>query len=272
MIPKWITATVLATFVFALVGIIAGILYALTVGQLYNGIVDSYLSHLSQVLGVVIPCMVGGLIAGYAAAAHYGRFAWDWVIPSTSIIVVLPYLTLLVQPSYSHSHPMSFDEHITMLAMVMALALALGFGLRRGALIFMRNRKLSSHKGFSYTELMFVVAIIAILSASGWSRYVSPEQKAQKAKLPDAHDAITTIVNLQERFFTENNRYTANPTELGYTTNTPNSNKGFWQLSIPTATANSYTIRATLITSHTDSDCAQVEQNSLGIRSPPTCW
>ena len=124
-------------------------------------------------------------------------------------------------------------------------------------------------RGFTLTELMIVVAIVAILAAIGLPSY---RNYAREAKRSDAHDAITTIANLEERFFTENNRYTANPTDLGYASNTPNSNEGYWQLSIPTGSATAYTIRAVPTGTHTDPDCPQIEQNSLGAKSPTTCW
>ncbi len=127
----------------------------------------------------------------------------------------------------------------------------------------------NTQQGFTLTELMIVVAIVAILAAiilPNYSRY------AREAKRADAHNGITTMANLQERFFTENNRYATIATEMGYTSNTPASNDGYWQLSIPTSTATGYTIRAVPSATHTDSDCAQIEQNSLGAKSPTTCW
>ncbi len=123
--------------------------------------------------------------------------------------------------------------------------------------------------GFTLVELMIVVAIVALLAAIGIPGY---QNYAREAKRSDAHNAITTIANLQERFFTENNRYTANPTDLGYASNTPDSNEGFWQMSIPTGTATGYTIQAVPTGNHTDPDCAAITQNSLGAKSPATCW
>ena len=126
-----------------------------------------------------------------------------------------------------------------------------------------------TQQGFTLTELMIVVAIVAILAAIGMPSY---QNYARQAKRADAHDGITVMAQLQEKFFTENNRYTANPTELGYASNTPASNEGFWQLSVPTGTATGYTIRAVPSATHTDPDCTQIEQSSLGAKSPTICW
>ena len=127
----------------------------------------------------------------------------------------------------------------------------------------------STQQGFNLTELMIVVAIIAILAAIGLPSY---RNYARQAKRADAHEGITAMAHLQERFFTDNNRYAANPTDLGYAGNTPASNEGFWQLSIPTGSATGYTIRAVPSATHKDADCTQIEQNSLGAKSPTTCW
>ncbi len=126
-----------------------------------------------------------------------------------------------------------------------------------------------TQQGFSLTELMIVVAIVAIIAAIGMPSY---RNYARQAKRADAYESITTIANLQERFFTENNRYTANATELGYASNTPDSNEGYWQISIPTGSASAYTIRAVPTGNHSDPDCGQIEQNSLGAKSPTACW
>ncbi len=126
-----------------------------------------------------------------------------------------------------------------------------------------------TQQGFSLTELMIVVAIVAILAAIGMPAY---RNYAMQAKRADAHNAITTMANLQERFFTENNSYAGNPTQLGYASSTPPSTDGYWQLSIPSASATGYTLRAVPSATHTDPDCAQIEQNSLGAKSPTTCW
>ena len=127
----------------------------------------------------------------------------------------------------------------------------------------------NAHQGFTLVELMIVVAIISLLAAIGLPAY---QNYAREAKRSDAHNSITTIANLQERFFTENNRYTALTTDLGFPAGAVTSNEGYWLMTIPTGTATGYTIRAAPTGNHTDLDCLQIEQNSLGAKSPTNCW
>ena len=124
-------------------------------------------------------------------------------------------------------------------------------------------------QGFSLTELMIVVAIVGVLAAIGLPSY---QNYAREAKRSDAHNSITTIANLQERFFTENNRYTNLTTDLGFPAGAVNSTEGFWLMTIPTGTATAYTIQAVPSAPHKDPDCAQIQQNSLGAKTPTNCW
>ncbi len=64
--------------------------------------------------------------------------------------------------------------------------------------------------GFSLTELLVALAILALLAAAAvplWQR------QAERARRLDATDALLRIAVLQERFHLENGRY-ANPGEL----------------------------------------------------------
>jgi type IV pilus assembly protein PilE len=125
--------------------------------------------------------------------------------------------------------------------------------------------------GFTLTELMIVVVIAAILAAVGLPAY---QDYSRRAKRTDATQALTHMASLQERFFSDTNGYAANATQLGYPNNTPNSNEGYWQLSIAGGGA-AYTLTAVPTGGHADPDCTSLTLNSVGVRSsaPQTdCW
>ena len=64
-----------------------------------------------------------------------------------------------------------------------------------------RSKKLS---GFSLIELMIVVAIIGIIVAFGYPVYT---EKMIETRRTDAKEALLRLATLQEKFFTECNRY-----------------------------------------------------------------
>jgi len=64
--------------------------------------------------------------------------------------------------------------------------------------------------GFTLIELLIVVAIIGIIVAFGYPVYTN---KALETRRTDAKDALSRLATLQEKFFTECNRYATNLTD-----------------------------------------------------------
>ncbi|HHJ80720.1 MAG TPA: prepilin-type N-terminal cleavage/methylation domain-containing protein [Candidatus Tenderia electrophaga] len=73
------------------------------------------------------------------------------------------------------------------------------------------NRKKST--GFTLVELMIVVAIIGIIAAIAYPSY---QDQVRKSKRTDGHSKVMDAMARQERYFSENNTYTADMTALGY--------------------------------------------------------
>jgi len=81
--------------------------------------------------------------------------------------------------------------------------------------------------GFTLIELMIVVAIIGILAALAYPSY---QESVTKARRADGMALLTEIVNAQERYFTQNNTYTTDLTDLGYPSATNvESEEGFYK-------------------------------------------
>lgn len=129
-------------------------------------------------------------------------------------------------------------------------------------------------RGFSLTELLIVIVIVGVLAAIGLPAY---QDYSRKSKRSDAHQGLSRMAQLQERFFTDNNnQYAANATELGYASNTPESTGGYWQLSIVSA-GTTYVLQAIPNPGeHADTDCLTLTLDSSGVRgsTPGTtdCW
>ena len=68
-------------------------------------------------------------------------------------------------------------------------------------------------RGMSLVELMVVMLIIAILGIVGVPSYRGYMERAQRT---EAKDALLRLANNQERFYLQNNTYTADVTQLGF--------------------------------------------------------
>lgn len=71
-----------------------------------------------------------------------------------------------------------------------------------------RTSKLSHKRitGFTLVELMIVVAIVGILAAIAYPSYIDSVRKGRRA---EGRTAVTSLLQQQERFFTQNNTYVA---------------------------------------------------------------
>ena len=68
-------------------------------------------------------------------------------------------------------------------------------------------------RGFSLIELvvtMLIVAILAAVAIPAYSNYV------RKSRRTDAKSGLLNLAALEERYFSTQNAYTADPTQLGY--------------------------------------------------------
>lgn len=62
--------------------------------------------------------------------------------------------------------------------------------------------------GFTLIEVMIVVAIVGILAAIAYPSYVDSVRKGKRA---DGRAALTSLLQQQERYFTQNNTYATFP-------------------------------------------------------------
>jgi len=91
--------------------------------------------------------------------------------------------------------------------------------------------------GFTLIELLIVVGIISVLAAVAYPAY---QDSIQKSRRSDAKIALVQAAASQERWFSSNNAYTSNATNVGGSS----SPEGFYSID-PVGGALSYTITAT---------------------------
>jgi type IV pilus assembly protein PilE len=130
-----------------------------------------------------------------------------------------------------------------------------------------------NNKGFSLVELMIVLAIIGVLSAIAYPSYDSYMKKSRRS---DAKVALQAMADKQERFYLQNNTYTANTANVGGT----GTEKNYYVLSIDSADVNAFALTATAVagspqaadTTTNNGDCTVIKLTSAGAKTPNACW
>ena len=130
--------------------------------------------------------------------------------------------------------------------------------------------------GFTLIELMIVVAIIAIIAAIAYPNYTRYAFRTRRA---DAHEMLMRIAAMQERFYTNRNRY-ASAVELGFP-GTIASEKGHYQVAINRANADqTYSLTASPVAggAQVGDKCGNLIINNIGNKSESgddsngKCW
>lgn len=130
---------------------------------------------------------------------------------------------------------------------------------------------MKKYNGFTLIELMIVVAIIGIMSAIAYPSYTSYMKKSARA---DAKVGLVKLADKQERFYLQNNSYTATIADLGITSSV--SEEGYYSFSIASADlVSGFVLTATAVTGKSqvnDTGCTVMTLSSTGVKAPSDCW
>ena len=137
------------------------------------------------------------------------------------------------------------------------------------------------NSGFSLTELLIALTIVAILTTIAFPSFM---QSVRKSKRIDAQTALTNATNNLERFFATNGTYTVDSSQLGLKMDAGSaySENGHYVVVVAagaTGIGSSYVVTATATAGGVqagDTGCTVLSLDSLGGRIPdPTasrCW
>ena len=136
----------------------------------------------------------------------------------------------------------------------------------------------SQSAGFTLLELLIVVAVASIIMSMGVAGY---RQYITRANRVDATALLLRVAAAQERYYLEQNTYTADPAELGF----PDalSERGYYKLAVAPSLGGlviGYTATATVVdeeSQSTDEKCQDLTINESGLRSSTpedaeVCW
>ena len=98
-------------------------------------------------------------------------------------------------------------------------------------------------RGITLIELMIVVVIISILAAVAYPNY---QEFSARAKRNEARAALLRLAVNQERFYLNNNTFTADLTQLGFATSPIwETETGYYDIQVTAADTSNYTATAT---------------------------
>lgn len=113
------------------------------------------------------------------------------------------------------------------------------------------------NRGFTLIELMVVVAIVAILASIAYPSYVEAVRKGRRA---EARSALTSLMQQQERYMTQNNTYLAFTNTDGVT---EPASVPFKTYSGDSAAGSAYYLSASVCTGTTINECVAVSAEPI---------
>lgn len=125
--------------------------------------------------------------------------------------------------------------------------------------------------GFSLIEIMIVVAIVAILGAVAFPSY---QEHVRKSRRADCTTVMMSLANAMERRYslsTPASYLAVAPTPqipAGMTTCPPNPGAAgaYYNITMPVATATTFTIRATRAGAQADDKCGELTLTHAGVK------
>ena len=97
-------------------------------------------------------------------------------------------------------------------------------------------------RGITLIELMIVVVIVGILAAIAYPNY---QEFTARAKRNEARAALLRLATNQERFYLNNNTFTTDMTQIGFSSSPFTTETGYYVVSVTSATPSNFSATAT---------------------------
>lgn len=128
-------------------------------------------------------------------------------------------------------------------------------------------------QGVTLMELMIVVVVLGILTAIAYPSY---RQYVAKAKRNEAKACLLQIATMQERFYLQNNTYTADMTNLGFPSSPFVTDSNSYNCAIAAASPATFSATATYLNADAEAGkCATFSIDGRGLKTSTPyadCW
>jgi type IV pilus assembly protein PilE len=129
--------------------------------------------------------------------------------------------------------------------------------------------------GFTLTELVVTVAVVAILAAIALPSYNSQIRKSRRS---DAIQSITNVHLAQEKWRSSQPTYSSSLTALGFASSPFTSTDGFYSVALSGASATGYVVTASAVSGkpqESDTACTSIVLTVAAgsiAQTPADCW
>lgn len=97
-------------------------------------------------------------------------------------------------------------------------------------------------RGITLIELMIVVVVVSILAAIAYPNY---QEFVARAKRNEARAALLRLATNQERFYLNNNTFTTDMTQIGFSSSPFTTETGYYVVEVTSATPSNFEATAT---------------------------